>query len=323
MNGGTGTEGAGSAGPRREEAHVTITRSEGLHTLHIGDRGPTVAFCHGVFGQGKNWTTVAKALASGDGPTYQSILIDMPNHGRSAWTESFSYHQMADDLAEFLEPYAPLSLVGHSMGGKAVMNLALRYPHLVDRLVVVDMSPVHYRGIRQFNHLVNAMVTLDIANLPDRRTAEERISDDVPNPAIRQFLLQNLHRIQHHNGGKPKWVWQPNLQLIAGNLDALAGWEEPNAEPFDGPVLWIGGDQADYVRPEYNDAMRRWFPRSRLLMLKGVGHWVHSEAPEIFIPAVRRFLDGGRALARPQTRSAGVLAPKPRAGGLMAPVSRR
>lgn len=284
---------------------MTSTRSEGLFTRHIGDSGPLVAFCHGVFGQGKNWTTVAKALAGGDGPSYQSLLIDMPNHGRSAWTDTLSYSAMADALAELLEPYAPLAVVGHSMGGKAAMNLAIRYPHLVERLVVVDMSPVHYHGVRQFNHLVHAMANLDIQDLPDRRTAEERIADEVPDAGVRQFLLQNLHRVQHAHG-VTEWYWQPNLQLIAENLDTLAGWAEPEGPPFDGPVLWIGGDQADYVLPEYNDAMRRLFPRTRLLMLKGVGHWVHSEAPQIFIPAVRRFLDAGRAVT---TRTPGVMAP--------------
>lgn len=275
---------------------MTLTRSDTLHTLHYGDSGPTVAFCHGVFGQGKNWTTVAKALAAGGGPTYQSILIDMPNHGRSAWTDSLSYHQMADDLAALLEPYAPLAVVGHSMGGKAVMNLAIRYPHLVSRLCVVDMSPVAYGGIRQFNRLVHAMTELDITDLPDRRTAEQRISDEVPEASVRQFLLQNLHRVQHRNGGAPRWFWQPNIDLIAGNLDALAGWEEPEGPPFEGPVLWIGGSKADYILPEYSAHMRELFPRARLMMLKDVGHWVHSEAPEIFIPALRRFLDQGRAL---------------------------
>lgn len=288
---------------------MTITRSEGLFTRHIGVSGPTVAFCHGVFGQGKNWMTVAKALAGGDGPTYQSILIDMPNHGRSAWTNDLSYHQMADALAELVEPYAPLALVGHSMGGKAVMNLAIRYPHLVERLVVVDMSPVSYHGPRQFNHLVHAMATLDIEDLPDRRTAEKRIASDVPDDSVRQFLLQNLHRVQHTHG-ETRWYWQPNLDLIASNLDTLAGWEEPDGPPFMGPVLWIGGDQADYIRPEYSDTMRSLFPRARLMMLKGVGHWVHSEAPQIFIPALRRFLDAGRALTA-------------RAPGVMEPVSRQ
>lgn len=269
---------------------MTITRSDTLHTLHIGSEGPKVAFCHGVFGQAKNWTTVAKALASGDGSRHQSILIDMPNHGRSAWTDTFSYESMADQLAEFLEPHAPLALVGHSMGGKAVMNLALRYPHLVERLVVVDMSPVHYHGVRQFNHLVRAMTSLDIQHLPNRRTAEERLAEEVPEVSVRQFLLQNLHR-EHHQHSHPHWFWQPNLKLIEANLDALAGWEGPDGPPYQGPVLWIGGAKADYILPEYSEKMRSLFPRTRQLMVKDAGHWVHSEAPEIFIPALRRFLD--------------------------------
>lgn len=271
---------------------MTAPRSELLHYQPIGDSGPIVAFCHGVFGQGRNWTTVAKALAQGDGTTYRSLLIDMPNHGRSGWTPTLSYHQMADVLAEFLEPYAPVALVGHSMGGKAAMNLAIRYPDLVDRLVVVDMSPVAYTGPRQFNKLVEAMVSLDLTDLPDRRTAEERMREQVPDPTVRQFLLQNLHRVQHRHGA-PQWFWQPNLRLICDNLDVLAGWEEPDGPPFEKPVFWIGGDRADYVLPDYNDAMRTLFPRARLMMLKGVGHWVHSEAPQIFIPALRRFLDAG------------------------------
>lgn len=288
---------------------MTTPRSQLLHFQHIGTEGPTVAFCHGVFGQGRNWMTVAKALATGDGPTYQSLLIDMPNHGRSGWTPTLSYHAMADELAEFLEPWAPLAVVGHSMGGKAVMNLAIRYPDLVDRLVVVDMSPVSYTGPRQFNKLVEAMVSLDLTDLPDRRTAEERMKEQVPDPGVRQFLLQNLHRVQHRHGA-PQWFWQPNLRLICDNLDVLAGWEEPDGSPFDKPVFWIGGDRADYVLPEYDSAMRTLFPRARLMMLKGVGHWVHSEAPQIFIPALRRFLDAGRSVT-------------PRAPGVIQPVSRR
>lgn len=272
---------------------TTTSRSQTLHTLHIGDAGPLVAFCHGVFGQAKNWTTVAKALAKpdDDGRSYQSLLIDMPNHGRSRWTDTLSYHAMADEIAEFLEPHAPLAVVGHSMGGKASMNLALRYPDLVTRLCVVDMSPVAYTGPRQFNHLVDAMTSLDLQNLPNRRTAEERMADQVPDVTVRQFLLQNLQRVRHHHN-QPKWSWQPNLDLIAGDLDVLAGWEEPEGgRPFERPVLWIGGAKADYITTEYADTMRSYFPRAHLMMLKGIGHWVHSEAPEIFVPALRHFLD--------------------------------
>lgn len=262
----------------------------GLHSVWIGRTGPTVAFCHGVFGQGKNWATVAKALDSDSGPRHRSILIDMPNHGQSDWTDTLSYRAMADQLAAFLEPHAPLAVVGHSMGGKAVMNLALRYPELVARLCVVDMSPVHYRGERQFNHLVQAMQSLDLTELPSRRAAEDRLAEQIPDLAIRQFLLQNLQRSDNSAG--PDWSWAPNLELIANSLDVLAGWEEPeHVRPFQGPVLWIGGARADYVLPEYSEPMKRLFPRSRLFMIKDAGHWVHSETPEIFTSVLRYFLD--------------------------------
>lgn len=262
----------------------------GLHTTYVGKTGPKVAFCHGVFGQGRNWMSIAKALDSDAGPRHQSLLIDMPNHGRSDWTNSLSYHSMADQLAGLLEPHGPLAVVGHSMGGKAAMNLALRYPHLVERLVVVDMSPVRYEGQRQFHSLVAAMKNLDLENLPDRRTAEEQMADQVPDLTIRQFLLQNLHRSQGPDG--PKWAWRPNLNLIAEDLDALSDWEKPvRGQPYQGPVLWVGGAMADYVLPEYSEPMKELFPRARLVMVKDSGHWVHSESPEIFTAVLRHFLD--------------------------------
>lgn len=262
----------------------------GLYSTWVGRTGPKVAFCHGVFGQGKNWASIAKALDSETGHRHRSILIDMPNHGQSDWSTELSYTAMADQLAAFLEPHAPLALVGHSMGGKAVMNLALRYPDMVERLVVVDMSPVHYQGLRQFHGLVDAMLSLDLDDLPNRRTAEERMAEQVPDLGIRQFLLQNLQRRNTPDG--PSWAWQPNLDLIAANLDRLGGWEQPDpVSPYRGPVLWIGGARADYVLPEYSEPMKSLFPRARLFMIKDAGHWVHSESPEIFTGVLRFFLD--------------------------------
>jgi pimeloyl-ACP methyl ester carboxylesterase len=274
-------------GSRKRTAVALIGTS--LHTTTIGRTGPPVAFCHGVFGQGKNWASIAKALDTDAGPRHRSILIDMPNHGRSDWTHSLSYTDMADQLAALLEPHAPLAVVGHSMGGKAVMNLALRYPDLVERLVVVDMSPVRYPGEREFHGLVDAMQGLDLEDLPDRRTAEEQLAEQIPNRSIRQFLLQNLHRSTGADG--PSWSWRLNLDLISKNLDALADWEEPaDAEPYPGPVLWIGGAKADYVQPEHSEPMKRLFPRARQVIIKDAGHWVHSETPEIFTSVLRHFL---------------------------------
>ncbi|GAB3623306.1 alpha/beta fold hydrolase [Mariniluteicoccus endophyticus] len=260
-----------------------------MHTTRIGDEGSTVAFCHGVFGQGKNWTSIAKSLAAAPTP-HRSILVDMPNHGRSPWTDDPSYPAMADAVAETLRPDGPLALVGHSMGGKAAIQLALRHPDLVDRLCIVDVAPVQYGSMRAFHHYVHGMRTLDLAHLSSRAEADAHLTTDVPDPVVRSFLMQNLRRDHQAESGE-QWRWQMNLELIADNMDVLGGWTRPEQPPYEGQVLWIAGAESDYVRPAHADAMRELFPRVRLVTIKNAGHWVHSEQPEVFTRTLQAFLD--------------------------------
>jgi pimeloyl-ACP methyl ester carboxylesterase len=253
-----------------------------LHTTTLGDHGPTVAFCHGLFGQGKNWTQIAKALS----PDHRVLLLDMPNHGRSPWTESFDYVELADLVAHELRPHGPVALVGHSMGGKIAMCLALRHPELVERLVVVDVAPVAYASGREFVAYVETMRALDLTAIDRRDQAEEALRDAVPNPVTRGFLLQNLRRTGDG------WHWQVNLDLLGGHMDDLTGWpgEALGEASYDGPVLWVGGAGSDYIADEHSAEMDRRFPRNRRVLIKGAGHWVHSEQPEISLEVLRRFL---------------------------------
>ena len=255
---------------------------ETLHTTVLGDHGTTIAFCHGLFGQGKNWTQIAKALS----PDHRVLLLDMPNHGRSAWTETFDYVELADLVAEELRASAPVALVGHSMGGKIAMIVALRHPELVERLVVVDVAPVTYPSGREFVGYIETMRALDLTLLERRGQAEEALRDAVPNPVVRSFLLQNLRRTEDG------WQWQLNLELLGEEMDALTGWpgERLGEATYDGPVLWVGGASSDYISDEHADEMDRRFPRNRRVLIKGAGHWVHSEQPEIFLEVLRRFL---------------------------------
>lgn len=267
-----------------------MSEATGLHVTEIGD-GPPVAFLHGLFGQGKNWTAVAKALAAAD-RSYRSILVDMPNHGRSAWSEAVSYPAMADEVAGALEPYGPVRLVGHSMGGKTAMKLALRHPGLVERLCVVDIAPVNYRGLSSFSTYVKGLRSLDLDTLSDRAGAEQHLEQFAPDPVVRSFLLQNLRRTPKSDGGG--WHWQPNLDLIADNLDGLGAWPAADGDEradYSGPTLWIAGAESDYVTAEAADPMRELFPRVSKVSVKGSGHWVHSEQPEVFVAILRRFLD--------------------------------
>jgi pimeloyl-ACP methyl ester carboxylesterase len=263
--------------------------ASGLHTTDLGDQGPRVVFCHGLFGQGKNWTQVAKAIAD----QHRVTLVDMPDHGRSAWTDRFDYLTMADTVAELLSEDDPVALVGHSMGGKAAMVLALRHPALVDRLCVVDVSPVAYQHLREFTGYVEAMQSVDLGTLTRRSEADEAMAERVRSRAIRGFLLQNLRR--ETSEGQETWRWQANLDLLGPALADLGGWPAERLDgvaPYQGPVLWMGGANSDYVRDDYAPAMDALFPHNRRITIKNAGHWVHSEQPEVFVEVLRRFVAG-------------------------------
>jgi pimeloyl-ACP methyl ester carboxylesterase len=270
---------------------------ERLASRTLGEAGPRVVFVHGLFGQGKNWTTIAKGLADG----HRVTLLDLPNHGHSPWTDRVDYLDMAELVATELEQFGePVTLVGHSMGGKVAMQLALRRPELLRALVVVDIAPVEYpiNGGRTddpdeeaspFAAYIDAMRAMDLDALTTRGDADQALRDVVPSRMVRSFLLQSLVREGLGAGGG--WHWRLNLELLDRDLGELRGFPEPPpGAGFDGPVLWIAGANSTYVLPEDRPHMDALFPSTRLVRVKNAGHWVHSEQPEIFLETLRRFL---------------------------------
>jgi pimeloyl-ACP methyl ester carboxylesterase len=254
-----------------------------LFTRTLGERGPRLVFCHGLFGQGRNWTQIAKAFAH----DFRVTLVDLPDHGRSPWTGGVDYRGMADHLTHVLEGDEPVALVGHSMGGKVAMLAALAHPQLVERLCVVDVAPVAYSSASEFERFVAAMRGLDLGALTSREEADAGLVDGVPDPVVRAFLLQNLRR------EGDTWRWQVNLDVLGDDLDTLRGWPEDAATglpPYVGPVLWIAGESSAYVRDEHAATMERHFPKVRKVTVKNAGHWVHSEQPAVFVEVLRRFL---------------------------------
>ena len=264
---------------------MTESTSGALHHVEIGDSGRRTVFLHGLFGQGRNFTQVAKALV----PELRSTLVDLPNHGRSPWTGEVGYVAVADLVADFVRTTyddAPVHLVGHSMGGKVAMVLALRHPELVERLVVVDIAPAPSDGAGEFEHLLTALTSVDLASLERRADADEQLRAAIPDERVRGFLLQNLRST---DGG---FRWQADLDLLLRELPTIAGW--PDVEgTFDHKVLWLAGERSHYVRPEHEERMRALFPRTVKVEVKGAGHWVHSEQPEAFTTALRVFLTAG------------------------------
>src|ERR687890_790483 len=274
-----------------------MTEAVRLSGRTIGDAGPRVAFVHGLFGQGKNWTTIARRLAE---EGRRVTLLDLPNHGHSPWTDRVDYLDMAQLVAAELESSGePVTLVGHSMGGKVAMQLALRRPELLRALVVVDIAPVTYplKGGRTddpdeeaspFAAFIEAMRTMDLEGLRTRDEADQALRAAVPSRMVRSFLLQSLVR----EGAGGGWRWRLNLELLERDLGELRGFPEPPpGASFDGPVLWVAGANSTYVLPEDRPHMDALFPTTRLVRIKDAGHWVHSEQPEIFLTTLRLFLE--------------------------------
>ena len=269
-------------------SQAAVGAPEGLAGTTYGDHGPRLVLLHGLFGQGRNFTGVARSLATDARVT----LLDLPDHGRSPWSSTFSYVAMADQVADHLAAAAPgerWTVAGHSMGGKVAMLVALRHPALVERLCVVDVAPVPTSAVSSFGTYVEALRRVDLATLHDRATAEQVVAETVPDPVIRGFLLQNLRR--EGSGGTARWRWQMNLALLGDHLDAIADWPRGPWDRYDGPVLWLAGAESDYVQASYAPAMRALFPRVRLVRVKNAGHWVHADQPAVFSSALHRFLD--------------------------------
>jgi pimeloyl-ACP methyl ester carboxylesterase len=282
---------------------VTVDPEERLHARTLGEAGPRVVFVHGLFGQGRNWTTIAKGLAD----RHRVTLLDLPNHGHSPWTQRVDYLDMAALVAAELEAFGePVTLVGHSMGGKVAMQLALRRPELLRALVVVDVAPVAYpesggrtadpdEELSPFAAFIAAMKAVDLDRLTTREEADAALREAVPSRTVRSFLLQSLVREGPVAGGGAAdggWRWRLNLDLLGRDLGELRGFPEPPAgATFDGPVLWIAGATSHYVLAEDRARMDELFPHTRLVRIKGAGHWVHSEQPEVFLETLRRFTD--------------------------------
>lgn len=244
-------------------------------------RLPPLLIVHGLFGSARNWGAIARRLAE----DRRVVAVDMRNHGSSFRADGQSYADMAGDLARVITTLGgPMDVLGHSMGGKAAMQLALTEGALVDRLVVADIAPVVY-GHSQ-SHLIRAMRGLDLSGLSSRSEADRRLAAAVEEPTVRAFLLQSLDL-----KAEPP-AWRLNLDVLEREMDRITGW--PGTEGrFEGPALFLAGALSDYIRPEHRTVIKHLFPQAKFAKIPGAGHWLHAERPREFEAAVRIFLDRG------------------------------
>lgn len=252
-----------------------------LHFVkHEGPGGAVpLVIAHGLFGSSRNWATPARRL-SGDRTV---IAADMRNHGASPWSDSHTYEDMADDLAEVVEAECGGSadLLGHSMGGKACMALALMRPEIVRRLVVVDIAPVRY-GHSHAN-LIPPLMDLDLGGIRSREDASKALSASIPDQGVRLFLIQNLDL----RGERPSW--RMNLPALSRSMGSMMGFPDLKGS-FAGPTLFVRGAESSYVLEEHRGDMKSLFPSFAVADIPNAGHWTHADNMPDTVDAVAAHL---------------------------------
>jgi len=248
-----------------------------LNAIQAGDGAPVVLL-HGLFGAARNFGAIQRGLA----PRFRVIALDMRNHGDSPHAADMRYPTQAGDVLETLQSLGieKAAVVGHSMGGKAAMALALQWPDRVGRLLVSDIAPVIYQhGNSEFTA---AMQAIQLTPTLTRRQADTALAEAVPDPTLRPFLLQSLRF-----GADPHW--RIGLEEIATAIPDLEGWIElPGTYP--GPSLFVTGARSNYVLSEHRPIIRAQFPTARFVAVKNAAHWVHADNPSGFLSVLEAFL---------------------------------
>jgi pimeloyl-ACP methyl ester carboxylesterase len=251
-----------------------------LYVRKYGSGQPMIIL-HGLFGQSDNWNSLAKQFGENG---FEVYVADQRNHGLSPHSEEWNYQVMSDDLHELIRDnkLEKVVLIGHSMGGKTVMQFALQHPEEVDKLIVVDIAPKPYPP--QHRSVVEGLKAVDFNSVKTRKEVEAILTAYIDDPGTKQFLLKNVY--WKENG---LLDWRFNLKVIVEKMENVG--EPITADSsVDVPALFIRGANADYILDEDIDGIQEFFPRSMLETIAGAGHWVHAEKPKEFFECVMGFV---------------------------------
>lgn len=252
-----------------------------LFYRHFG-QGKPIIILHGLFGLSDNWVTHAKRLAE----KFSVYLPDLRNHGQSPHSPTFNYSAMADDLHEFVEEHDlknPI-IIGHSMGGKVAMWFALEYPDLLEKLIVVDISPVKYPDRDAHFDIINAMMSVNFELVHTREEVAEQLKYSITDPGTRLFILKNLYRKT-----KNTFDWRLNLNAISSNMDLMFAGVEVKGT-YGKPVMFIKGGKSDYIKEEHTSLIMKFFPMAQITTIPEAGHWVHVDSPDGICRLFNQFL---------------------------------
>ncbi len=246
-----------------------------------GENRPPIVILHGLFGSNRNWHPIARTLSK-NRPVYS---LDLRNHGKSPHSDVMDYYHMTDDVLNYIQSEIPsksVDIIAHSMGGKVAMWLALSYPEIVRKLVVVDIAPIAYQ--HDFSMVLEAFNSVPLESIQSRKEADQYLAKTIDELELRQFLLQNL---QYKKG---TYRWRLNLQAVTHSISSITGFPETkNMTPFAGRVLFVGGGHSDYLSKVNQKLTREVFPGASFSLIKSAGHWLHSEQPELFLALIEPY----------------------------------
>ncbi|ALW84296.1 alpha/beta hydrolase [Hymenobacter sedentarius] len=255
-----------------------------LHYLDQGQGRPLVIL-HGLFGTLDNWQTLARRWATE--AELRVVSVDLRNHGRSFQSPEHSYALMAQDvlaLFDHLQLGPDTTLMGHSMGGKVAMRLALDHPERLARLIVLDIAP-RFSDMAHQTDILAGLHAVDLAHISSRQEADAAMAQHIPQVGVRQFLLKNLYRREDNS-----FAWRINLKTLAASMAAV-GEETSAAQPFLKPALFVRGGKSNYITAEDKlYGIPALFPNSQVETVVDAGHWLHAEKPEEVFQLVRAFV---------------------------------
>ena len=259
----------------KQDLHVTRSGES-----HLNNGKPPVILLHGLFGMGRNLGAVARALSD----QYAVFSFDLPNHGRSPHSDLMTISSMADDVMTMIDwlGLQTVNVLGHSLGGKVAMSLALRHPSRVHKLVVADIAPVTYPS--QHDAVFAGLGAIDLQQAKNRAEVQQLLQASIEDASTCQFLMQNLEKQEQG------FRWRMNLSAIIKNYDELRqGLSLDDQQIFEQPALFIAGENSNYIKPEYEAVTRAFFPNSIFEEIAGASHWLHAEKPDIFNALVLTF----------------------------------
>lgn len=241
----------------------------------------TLLILHGLFGSKRNWQQIARQLSE----QFEVFTLDLRNHGESGHSDSMNYQNMTDDIFQLIKDQSlkEVSIIGHSMGGKVAMQTALQYPNLIKRLVIIDIAPVQYQ--HGFEDLITSLKALPMDQVSSRQDADKLLQTSIQSESLRQFLLQNLHKVD------ADFSWRINLEAIESCLDDLMDFPDNQKNTqFQNPVLFFKGEKSDYIKYKDERKIFKIFPRALFITVANTGHWLHAENPDFVIREIRKFI---------------------------------